>query len=361
MGWRMRLLISVMAFGALGATATAEVDLWEGELDGAPYTVAAPAGWDGGKAFFHVHGWRPAHAPHLADLDLDNRFYQNLLDAGWLIGRTAFQENGVDHDAHTVALRNLRTWIERERGAIDILVLEGESTAGTLVLRIAEQDHDLADGVIALGPFIDLEDAARSSFLTAAPKLPAILMTNITEIGDDAAYVAVATDRGFSPSLRPLLLPGHVNVNWVERWEALLDLEAAIDGKRLPTVTTGSRGVPARETGTITAADQLTNRVTAVNVFYGNAFLGFHPEELTAAGITQGESYLVMAGDTAWPVFYGTSYGDVPLGEWVMFPTADEEIMLVRNHQSAIETADLEVGDTVGIRIERRDPASAEN
>ncbi|GAB5561937.1 MAG: hypothetical protein SynsKO_35840 [Synoicihabitans sp.] len=335
----------------MGPALHAETELWEGEIDGAPYTVAAPAGWSGGKAFFHVHGWRPAHAPHLADLDLTNRFYQRLLESGWLIGRTAFQENGVDHDAHTVALRDLRAWIEAERGAIEMLVLEGESTAGTLVLRIAEQDADLADGVIALGPFIDLADETKDSFLTARPQLPAILMTNITEIGDDAGYVAVAADHGFSPALRPLLRPGHVNVNWVERWDAVQDMAAAIRGGVAPVLTSGSREVPPRETGTVKEDHAIRNQVTAVNVFYGNAFLGFHPGELTAAGIHQGESYEVESGGDSWSVFYGESYGDVPEGEWVMFPTADEEIMLVRNHQSAIKTANLSVGDVVRIHL----------
>lgn len=350
---RLRLLV-MMLVGVRFAAAT-EIERWEGELNGAPYSVAAPADWEGGKAFFHVHGWRPADAPHLADLDLGNRFYQNLLESGWLIGRTAFLENGVDHDAHTVALRDLRAWIEEELGAVDILVLEGESTAGTLVLRIAEQDQDLADGVIALGPFIDLEDESKDSFLTGKPRLPSVLMTNTTEIGDDAAYVATARDQGYLPSLRPLLRPGHVNVNWVERWEALLDLEEVIKGGSLPAVTAGTRDVPVRETGTVNSEHRMTNRITAVNVFYGNAFLGFHPSELVAAGMRQGANYLVEAGGKSWSVHYGTSYGDVPLGEWVMFPTADEEIMLVRNHQSAIESADLSVGDEIHIHTKAVD------
>jgi len=349
----MRLLVVLGALVQIPQGVGASPEVWQGEIEGSPYTVAAPEGWRGGKAFFHVHGWRPADAPHLAELDLGNRFYQQLLEAGWLIGRTAFQENGVNHEAHTQALRELRTWIEREHGPIETLVLEGESTAGTLVLRIAEQASDLADGVIALGPFIELADDSMDSFLRAEPKLPAILMTNTTEIGDDVAYMALALDGGFSPSLRPLMRPGHVNVSWLERWEALLDLERAIDGEVLPVLTEGTRDLPDRATGTVRDAEGLTNRVTAVNVFFGNAFLGFHPGELASAGFEQGESYEVAAGGRVWMVHYGTSYGDVPLGEWVMFPTADEEIMLVRNHESAIATADLAVGDEVRLNLKR--------
>lgn len=85
--------------------------LLKGELDGAPYTIALPNGWQGGDLFFHVHGWRPSDAPHEADLNPDDPFYQFLLLNGWAIARTAFSENGVDHDAHTADIDRLQRWI----------------------------------------------------------------------------------------------------------------------------------------------------------------------------------------------------------------------------------------------------------
>ena len=92
-----------------------------------------------------------------------------------------FLENGVDHPAHTVALQNLKAHIEANFGAIDLLILEGEST-GTLVLRIAEQNPDLAEGVIALGAWVNLTDPDSSDFLSAGkPQIPSILMSNTSE------------------------------------------------------------------------------------------------------------------------------------------------------------------------------------
>lgn len=332
-------------------TAHSATQTYEGALEGAPYVVAKPEQWEGGKAFFHVHGWRPAESPHLADLNLEDPLYQQLVAEGWLIGRTAFYENGVDHDAHTRALRDLKAWIESELGPIETLILEGESTAGTLVLRIAEIDPDLADGVIALAPFIDLENPELDSYLTANPKLPNILMSNLSEITGPVAYAAAGAEALSPPALRPLLRPGHVNVNWAERWEAVRVLDTWIQTDESPGFTNGTRTVPDRATGTETIDGHLVNAVIAVNPFYGNAFLGYHPDEFTAAGFSQGDTLEIEAKGKVWPVLFGSSYGDVAEGEWVAFPTADETIMLVRNHKSAIATAGLEVGDPIRIKL----------
>jgi pimeloyl-ACP methyl ester carboxylesterase len=334
------------------AFAHSAATLYEGSLDGAPYVVAKPAEWVEGKVFFHVHGWRPDWAPHEADLNLEAPFYKELLKEGWLIGRTAFLENGVDHEAHTLALRDLKAWIETEMGPVQTLVLEGESTAGSLVLRIAEQDADLADGVIALGPFIDLEDSTADSFLTAKPLLPSILMSNTTEIIEALKYAAIAEDAKYPPSLRPLRRPGHVNVNWVERLAALKALETWMDGGSAIGFRDGTRKVPARATGTVEADGYLENRVTSVIPYYGNAFLGFHPDEWIEAGLSIGSPFEIEAGGETWSVLFGNSYGDVPLGGWVAFPTADEQIMLVRNHGNAIESANLKVGDVIKIKMQ---------
>ncbi|MGJ3244113.1 MAG: SAM hydroxide adenosyltransferase [Opitutales bacterium] len=313
--------------------------------------MAVPGGWDGGKVFFHVHGWRPADSPHEANLKLEDPLYQKILDAGWAIGRTAFAENGVDHPAHTQDLYRLKGWIADNLGPVERLILEGESTAGTLVLRIAEQDPDLADGVIALSPWITFDDPEAVDFLTAEPQIPAIVMANTPEINAPVQYTTLAMDAGHPPSLRPVIRPGHVNLNWVERWEAIQDLNAWIETGKAPGYTNGTRPVPPRETGTTVVDGHLVNSVVEVNVYYGNAFLGFHPDEWLEAGLKQGEPVEIEAHGERWSVLFGKTYGDVPEGDWVAFPTAGDRIMLVRNHRSAINTANLSVGDTVRVKL----------
>jgi hypothetical protein len=322
-----------------------------GDLGGAPYKVVVPHQWVDGKVFFHVHGWRPADAPHEADLDLDNRFYKSLLEQGWVIGRTAFQQNGVDHDAHTEELFKLRGWIEENIGEIDMLILEGESTAGTLVLRIAEKNPELADGVIAKGSFIDLKNSTADAYLKASPKIPAILMSNLTELDGPISYAATAENAEVIPSLRPLLRPGHVNVNWVERLDAVHSMNRWLKSGEMSPISDGTRDVPERETLTQKEGNFIVNKVTATDPFFGNATLGFHPDELKEAGIEQGNSFIFEVHGQQRNVFYGQSYGDVPHGEWIAFPLADNQILVARNHESAIATANLSEGDRVQIKL----------
>lgn len=320
-----------------------------GVIDGAPFQVVAPEDWNGGNLFFHVHGWRPDDAPHEADLNIEDPFYQTILQDGWAIGRTAFLENGVDHDAHTKALYDLKTWVNDNLGPVDRLIMEGESTAGTLMLRIAEQNPDLADGVIAKGAFVNFEDETHDSYLLATPKIPAILMSNLTELEGPLAYVAKSQNADVVPALRPLLRVGHVNVNWVERRDALYAMNNWLENGETEKLKEGTRNMPDRETNTIVSDSAIENRVVDINPFYGNAFLGFHPDELEQFGIHHGDDFLVEIDGSLWKIFYGLSYDDVPIGDWVAFPTASDTIMLVRNHRHAVRTAGISLGDTIRI------------
>lgn len=326
-------------------------NLLRGDLNGSPYAIALPSAWDNGDLFFHVHGWRPSDAPHEADLDPDDPFYQFLLLNGWAIARTAFSENGVDHDAHTHAITELKAWIHTEISPVQRVVLEGESTAATLVLRIAERNPELADGVIAKGAFINLQDSDADSYLQATPSIPAILMSNLTELDGPVAYVAAAEEAPVRPVLRPLLNPGHVNVNWMERRDAFLSLTEWLEGTPPSLISEGTRTLPGRVSETRLTDTKITNRVVEINPFFGNVILNFHPDELTDWGLHQGDYFLIETHGELRRVFYGKSYGDVPLGAWVAFPTASDTILLARNHESASETAGLSVGDHVSFLL----------
>lgn len=345
----LSLPLLIFSFLFVTTLAAQNTDVITGTIEGAPFRVVVPENWNSGKVFFHVHGWRPEDAPHKADFDPDDPFYRAILEEGWAIGRTAFLKNGVDHDAHTKALYDLKDWIEKNTGSVQKLIMEGESTAGTLMLRIAEQNPDLADGVIAKGAFIRFEDETHDSYLSASPRIPAILMSNLTELEGPLAYTTKAQNAEVVPALRPLLRVGHVNVNWVERLAALDAMNSWLDIGSFEPLADGTREVPARETGTIFQDNTIKNRVVNINPFYGNAFLGFHPDELEEFGIEYGDDFIIEAHGRKWRVYYGQSYGDVPVGDWVAFPTASNTILLVRNHRHAVRTAGLEIGDLIRI------------
>jgi len=324
--------------------------LHEGNLDGAPYKIAIPDQWNTGRVFIHVHGWRPDDAPHEANLDPEDPFYRYLISSGWIIGRTAFQKNGVDHKAHIGELNKLRQRINELAGSVDLLILEGESTAGTLVLKIAEEQHDLADGVIALSPFIELDDPKSEDFLNATPQIPSVLMSNLTEMDGPLMYAASAATGKEDISLRPLERPGHVNINWVERKDALLSLLNHIRGTSFSAIIDGTRAVPARITNTKTVNGRLENQVSSIDPFFGNIIAGFHPDELTNSGIEQGTVFVFEYNGLQQEIYYGTAYGDVERGEWIAFPAADDRLLIARNHEHAASTIQIQTGDTISIR-----------
>ena len=324
-------------------------DLLEGEIKNSPYKVAVPENWTDGKVFFHVHGWRPADAPHEANLNPDDPFYQSLLNDGWLIARTASTQNGADHETYTQSIYELKRWVESNVGQVELTILEGESTAGTLVLQIAENNPYLADGVVAMGAFVELNDPDSDSFLRAYPEIPAVLMSNLTELDGPVAYAAKAENAPVKPVLRPLLRPGHVNVNHVERYDALADLQSRIESGHYSAITEGTREMPDRETGSDHENGSIINQITNIDWYFGNLELGFHPDELAGMGIEQGQWFVLEIDGQQRDVFYGESYGDVEQGQWVAFPHANDHILVARNHEHAANTVGVQIGDRIKI------------
>jgi len=345
-------LLSLFLLSALPNSSDAQTsfELLEGEINESPYKVAVPENRTGDKVFFHVHGWRPSEAPHEANLDPDDPFYQSLLADDWIIARTASTRNGADHETYTESIRELKNWIQANIGSIELTILEGESTAGTLVLQIAEESPEIADGVVAIGAFVELNDPASDSYLRAEPEIPAVLMSNLTELDGPMAYAAKAENAPIKPMLRPLLRPGHVNANHVERYDALKDLISWIESGNYSMVTDGTRSVPERDTGTVYESGSIINQITNIDRYFGNLELGFHPDEFAEIGIEQGQHFIMEIDGQQRDVFYGESYGDVEEGRWIAFPHANDHILVARNYGHAANTANVNIGDEVKVQ-----------
>lgn len=324
-------------------------EILEGEINESPYKIAIPQNWSHGKLFFHIHGWRPATAPHEANLDPEDSFYSTLLDHGWIIARTASIRNGADHEIYTQSIRELKNWIQTNVGTIELTILEGESTAGTLVLQIAENNPDLADGVIAMGAFIELNDSTSDSYLKADPQIPATLISNLTELDCPVSYAAKAENALTQPMLMPLLRPGHVNINHIERFEALKKLQSRITSGNFSIITDGTQNAPVRQSETVYENGSIVNRITNIDWYFGNIELGFHPDEFNEIGIEQGEIFIFEIDGQQRDVFYGESYSDVDEGEWVAFPHANDHILIARNHEHAANTVNVMIGNSVKV------------
>lgn len=124
--------------------AACAVELFEGAIDGAPYQVAVPEGWSGGPVFFHVHGWRPDDAPHLADMNPGDPFYVEMLDSGWVI-RPPHRRN--------VRLQVADRWFPKNDDKIERRISNDRHGQGLRAVEEASVNKGSAQPV-DIGPFV---------------------------------------------------------------------------------------------------------------------------------------------------------------------------------------------------------------
>ena len=180
-----------------------------------------------------------------------------------------------------------------------------------------------------------------------------------------------AHSAGVPPGLHPALLrvsrDGHVNVNQRERLAAVRALNAWLDTGRatLPQPAPGApfadaTVLPPPQPSQVTRhadARGFAAKVTEVSAVYGNVSLSAQPADFAAAGISPMTWCQLTAHGKTYRTFYGSDFGSVARGEWVVFPNADGFFWLSRNYADAAGTAGLAVGDTITIeRLEDAKP-----
>ena len=90
-------------------------------------------------------------------------------------------------------------------------------------------------------------------------------------------------------------------------------------------------------------------KILEVHPVYGNFITEFVKEDMEKLSISKGERFLFKFGEKTFEPLYGTSYGDVPRGEWIAFHVANGCLRIARNFANASETAGCGKGDTVCI------------
>lgn len=368
---RLRLVFvaAVLLAGALPASTGAEITLETGELDGARYTLARPARWNGGLLLL-AHGYRAPDRPLIADLYPERLARRTLLEEGWMVAKTSYRRNGLVIGDAIADLDALRAHVAKTFGEPARVLLEGESMGGLIVTLIAERTPEVPPryhGAIALGAALHLRETGSPLGLSLQPNVPLLFVSNRNELEGPRRYVAAELPR--EPTLRPVLFrverDGHVNLNQHERLAALRAMNGWLDRGRLslPRPPADSREFdatvppPARPSAARFHADGrgFDVRVVEVTLGHGNVLLDAQPADFAAAGIG-GMTYLQLrAGDRTFRVRHARDFGDVPRGDWVVFPNADGYCWLARNREDAAATAGLAVGATVTLR--RYDPA----
>lgn len=345
--------VSAQTGASLSGPASAEkrpgFTLRTGEIDGSLFTIARPAEWNR-RVLLLAHGQVPEDAPKQAGLDPTDSGYAHLLATGWLIASTSYRRNGLIVRDAIADLNALRDHIERTEGRPALVLLKGISMGGTIVTLMAENHADRYQGALAIALATRARDAEHPLEFSHAPKVPVLFLSNRSELDDPERYVDRVSPDALAPALWRIERDGHANVNAAEkaaaldaliRWVDTGAIERLRDGTLHPTVS-----APAARIDQGVALGQ----VAQLTDTHGNLFTTFRPGDFARIGIAVGDSFELTGGGRTLTVKYGTTYSDVPRGEWVAFLRAEGVILIARNFANAAETLGLQQGDTLRVR-----------
>lgn len=92
---------------------------------------------------------------------------------------------------------------------------------------------------------------------------------------------------------------------------------------------------------------QVTGNVAAISAEYGNIDTDLAVSDLEPLELEQGDTFSVSFGDKTFAVYLGTTYSDVPRGDWVAFVTEMGNLRIARNFENAATTLGVEQGDAI--------------
>jgi len=87
--------------------------------------------------------------------------------------------------------------------------------------------------------------------------------------------------------------------------------------------------------------------VARVELPFGNLITSFVEADFRSIGIAAGKSFQLRCRDNTFNVLLGRGFGDVPLGEWVAFLSAQGTFTIARNLANAAETSGCMSGDSL--------------
>jgi pimeloyl-ACP methyl ester carboxylesterase len=361
-------LVAALALAFIPARAPAQtedvpaevVKVDVGQIAGARYAIAVPAGIWNHRLLLLAHGYRPESAPLIADLNPQKDSIKVILEAGWMVATTSFRRNGMVIADAIEDLDALRDHIAKQYGETERVILEGESLGGLIVTIMAERDKGAYDGAIALDPTMYLAEPNGQLGLSLLPRIPLLFVATQKEALQPMRYRTALVARP-PPVIQPVLFliqrEGHTNINQAEHLEAFEAINTWIDRgvNALPqpkdqTPYFDATIVPDPVPSTATVRKEshaFDTRVAEADPVYGNVLLEAVAQDFDDAGIAPMTYCTVEVGGKSYRTLYGRTYADVKQNEWVAFPDADGRTVLARYFGDAVATAGLKPGTPV--------------
>ncbi len=336
---RKSLLLTLMLL--LCSIPAMAVELTEAKLGDSLIRIAKPDNWTG-NVLILAHGYRPAEADISVNFALEGHFYKTMLDRGWLIGATSYRRNGFILDDAVEDIELLRQEIARRYQNTGLTLVSGNSMGGGIVTKIAESGNHNYDGALALGAYLGRNNS------TYQAKIPLLFVSNRSELEGPADYVAKSAKAPVIPALWSIDRDGHVNISHAEWLVALDGLLAYIHTGNIENGKDNTIRSLVKSKAAFTADGALT-KVASINPSFGNLQTEFTSADLDALDIKRGNYFWVSFNDKTFKVLYGTTYSDVPTGDWIAFVSAEGTLRIARNYDNANKTLGCKEGDTIMI------------
>jgi hypothetical protein len=344
-----------------------------GQLGGAQFAIARPAGDWNHRLVLLAHGFRPSEAPPIADLHPERAALREMLDEGWMVATTGYRRNGLVVGDAIADLDALRGYIADTYGEPDRVILEGDSLGGLIVTLMAERDNGPSyQGAVAFDPTLYIKDANSTLGLTLLPRIPLLFVATQGEAKQAKGYITAVVTRPppvVSPKLFLISRMGHTNINQPERFLAFRAMNAWVErgpdalpppAPNKPFYDATVPPEPFQSTVTMHPGNHgFDTTVDEVDAVYGTVLLEAQASDFDVAGIEPMTYFRLRTRAGTFRTLYGRNYTDVERGLWVAFPDADGRTVLARALGNAAAGAALKAGDTVSVDMQEPHPPAS--
>lgn len=338
----MACLMFVLSIAAVQAESQIKIE--QGTLGASKIMVAVPNKWNK-NVLILVHGMRGENSPLTAEFDTTELYAKQLLSEGWIVASTSFRRNGHIIDEAIQDIDELREHIIKTYGKPNHVYLLGGSMGGRIVTHIAETRADKYDGAVAVGAALSIESAS----YTFDPKMPILFLTNQSETSDVKAYISKAARSTVKPAFWLVKRDGHCATTEKEDISAFRALVAYRNTGKIEFEKDGTI-VPKPPSSVARLKDGMAFAKVKHDHSYVNLQTEFVADDLEKLGIKKHGKFQVSFGEKSFIVLYGTTYNDVPQGEWIAFINADGYLKIARNYESSAKALGCKENDTICIR-----------
>ncbi|MCP4213480.1 MAG: SAM-dependent chlorinase/fluorinase [bacterium] len=360
-------LIAAVLLADTKTTTTVFFSVEKGQIGNAHFVVAVPTKWQKGLVL-RAHGYIPADAPMKANPDLESPFIQILLKEGWMIAYTSYRRNGLIFRDAIKDIEALRQYVSKKyanpdttspqtghaanhKNSLRPTILLGESMGGIIGTLIAESIPRHYDGVLSLGTGSFALTKIENIQLTYAPKIPVLFLSNRDEIQHPRNYIKSVPKTARVPVLWGVNRDGHVNLSNKEIEKAFRALVLYVEKGTRPETHKDATVIPVTGlSGAVFKDGGAYAPVTRVHPTYGNMDTPFTQEDLEKLGIQYKTYFSLEFKKQKVKVFFGSTYGDVPRGEWLAALNAEGKLKFARNYENAAKTLGCAKGDTLFIK-----------